>query len=167
MKLLNLAFDLILKYEDISDFIGPKKETTIEFAQKKIEIFFPNSYHEFLLEKGSGSFGSLEIYGIVRDEKFENTDYTGSIPNIFWITIHYRKNFNLPHHIILISDVGDGSYYALDLSQMNDEQECPVVIWPVGGYDETPELEIVAPDFGTWFYDQVMEQIEMHKKQND
>jgi hypothetical protein len=34
----------------------------------------------------------------------------------------------------------------------------------VGGYDETPELEVVAPDFGTWFYDQVMEQIKRHQE---
>ena len=42
---------------------------------------------------------------------------------------------------------------------MNAENECPVVIWPIGGYEMTPVLEIAAPDFGTWFLDEIKEQV--------
>lgn len=164
MSTIDDVINLIDEYSNIADFVGKRDDTTIEAAEKKLEIKLPKSFKKFLTKKGGGNFGSKEIYGFIRDELFKDEEYKGSIPNLFWLIQKFRKDFNLPHHIILISDIGDGSYYALDLSQMNKEQECPVVIWPVGGYDETPELEIVAPDFGNWFYDQVQEQIERLQK---
>ena len=163
MNNLKKAFQYVKYYPTLPNFSGGLQLQTIKCAEKKLNVMFPLSFRKFLKDKGAGDFGSLEVYGLVRDENFEKFPYTGSVPNLYWLTVDSRKNFNLPHHIILISDIGDGSYYALDLSQMNNEQECPVIVWPVGGYDETPELEIVAPDFGTWFLQQVEEQIKYHK----
>lgn len=159
MSIFNEAVKLINQYS-INIYINKCKN--IEFikdAENYLNIKLPDSYKNFLEIYGFLSFGGQEIYGLI-DNDFINSE----VLDAFWLTMDFRKEFDLPHHIILISDIGDGSYYALDLTQMNDEQECPVVIWPVGGYDETPELEIVAPDFGTWFYDQVMEQIKRHQK---
>lgn len=74
-------------------------------------------------------------------------------------SLNDRVKFRRPYHLITLSEIGEGSEYALDLSQMNAANECPVVIWPIGGYEMTPVLEVVAPDFGTWFLEMVKEQI--------
>jgi hypothetical protein len=123
-------------------------------AEKYLGVFFPKSYKEFIKDYGYVSFGGLEIYGII-DADFVNS----SVPDVVWLNYSNRVDFGQPANIIVISDLGDGSYYALDLSQMNDKEECPVVIWPIGGYEATSKLEVVAPDFGTWFLEKVKEQI--------
>lgn len=136
------------------------KDSFIQDGEKFLNVVFPKSYLAFLKDYGFCSLGGREIYGII-DNQFEDS----SIPDAIWLNYRNRTDFDQPEHIIVISDVGEGSYYALDLSQMNDQQECPVVIWPSGGYEETPELEIVAPDFGTWFLNEVKLRIALHKEQ--
>jgi len=131
-----------------------KTECFISEAEVFLSVLFPKSYKVFLKDFGYATFLGLRIYGII-DNNFINS----SIPDAIWLNTSNRKDFNQPTHIITISDIGDGSYYALDLSQMNDDNECPVVIWPIGGYEMTPVLEIVAPDFGTWFLDEIKEQV--------
>ncbi|CAO5682714.1 MAG: hypothetical protein HEEMFOPI_01762 [Holosporales bacterium] len=160
-EIINQAFDIIENFNLVVCNNNYIKIESIEQGENFLSIHFPNSYKIFLKKYGYLTMFGREIYGII-DNNFLNS----GIPDVIWLNHNFRKKFDLPHHIISISDIGDGSYYALDLSQMNEEQECPVVIWPVGGYEETPELEIVAPDFGTWFYDQVMQQIEIQKKKN-
>ena len=135
------------------------KTTHVSKAETYLDIKFSETYKQFLLSYGFLYFGYRRIYGII-DDNFINSE----VPDMVWLTEKSRKDFDLPHHIIPISDIGDGSDYALDLSQMNSEQECPVVVWPAGGYEETPELEIVAPDFGTWFLSEVREQISEKEK---
>ena len=119
------------------------------------KIIFPKSYIEYLCEFGFFRLNDMMPTGIVDEDKLLTT-------GLGWI-ITRNSQLGVPKNIIQLDEIGDGSYYALDLSQMNDDEECPVVVWPVGGYDETPELEIVAPDFGTWFLEQVEEQIRRHK----
>lgn len=138
------------------DFRKNNKETDcfIHEAEVFLSILFPQSFKKFLKDFGYVSFGGLEIYGII-DNDFVNS----SIPDVVWLNNLNRKKFSQPHHIISISDMGDGSDYALDLSQMNSDNECPVVVWPIGGYEMTQVLEVVAPDFGTWFLDMVKERI--------
>lgn len=131
----------------------------LDIIENHFDIILSRSYRYYIESFGFVRFFSFMPLGIISSENFFDT-------GLGWI-LKISRSDEIPKNIVTIDEIGDGSYYALDLSQMNDEQECPVVIWPVGGYDETPELEIVAPDFGTWFYDQVMKQIEMHKKQND
>lgn len=135
---------------------GNLKSKILEKIQKNYNIILPISYQYYLKNYSYFRLNDFMPLGIINEFMLFDTGLGYSIKN--------DREFGFPHHIILISDIGDGSYYALDLSQMNEEQECPVVIWPVGGYDETPELEIVAPDFGNWFYDQVQEQIERLQK---
>lgn len=155
-KITNKHFDL-----DIFLKFGTIENSVIDELEYKLNVHLPISYKLFLSDFGFGGAQSYLISGL-RTHKQDEVLTTG----IGWKTTHLRTNFNLPHHIIPISDIGDGSYYALDLSQMNADHECPVVVWPIGGYDETPELEIVAPDFGTWFLEQVEEQIRQHNEQN-
>ncbi len=137
-------------------FCGPASSDLVEKAQLSLRVKFPLSYQEFLLKYGYGGVNSLDVDGIT-DYVVPGSDCGG----IVWSTKEKRKTTGFPHHIIPISDMGDGSSYALDLSQMDAENECPVVIWPLNGYEDTPVLEIVAKDFGEFFLNKVKEQIAM------
>ncbi|MBP9878438.1 MAG: SMI1/KNR4 family protein [Alphaproteobacteria bacterium] len=168
-KILQHAIDLMYAnfLEDDIDFVGPLSIQTIDSAEKILEVKFPESYKAFLLILGCGNFSYKEFNGLVRDEIFSNTNLgaAGSL-NIVWHQLKNRAEYNLPLQIIQIYHLGDGSYYALDLSQMNAEGECPVVYWPLDGYEATPKLEIVAKDFGEFFLNMVLEEIKNQKRKD-
>jgi hypothetical protein len=128
----------------------------IKSAENHLGVLFPKSYKEFLSQYGFISLGGCEIFGII-DSDFINSE----VPDAVWLAMDNRKNFNFPKYLIPIYDVGEGTTYCLDTSQMNEEGECPVVAWPLGGYGQTPVLEIVAKDFGEFFLNKVKEQIEL------
>lgn len=130
----------------------------IKKAENYLKIKFPKTYKQFLLRFGYISLGGCEIYGII-DEDFINS----GVPDAIWFSFENHKNFGVPPYIIQIYSVGEGTTYCLDTSQMNEEGECPVVAWPLGGYEETPVLEVVAEDFGKFFLDMVHRQIEYKK----
>ena len=140
---------------------GHYSDEEVESAEKILNIKFPKSYREFLKKYGSVEVRSLEIMGLSRDN-YQNSGYG----DVVWVTLNDRGNFSQPNHIIKLEHLGDGSYYALDLSQMNNDNECPVVVWPIGGYEMTPVLEVVAPDFGTWFLDMVKERIKWKEEES-
>jgi antitoxin YobK len=149
--------DLLTK----ENFSGPITNNTIELAEKRLGIKFSKSYKVFLNKLGCGGIG-CEVYGITRDLDFLNSNIPEcAIPNVVWTTLEYNKEFNHPLHLPIVYNVGEGTLYCLDTSQMNEEGECPVVAWPLGGYEETPVLEIVAPDFGTFFLDLVKRELEI------
>ena len=131
-------------------FKGEISDALIEKAELFLGVKFPKSYRAFLKKKGCGNFLSKEFYGISSDE-FES----GSVPNGIWLTNNERKSSDLDHSLILVGQSMEG-YYALATSQMKDG-ECPVV-------DSIPginpkELEVIAPDFGTFFLNQIREVI--------
>ena len=140
-------------------FSSSKSYDFIEKAEKFLEVKFPNTYREFIHKCGFGGPCSLVISGIRTNQENELLS-TG----VVFSNLNKRTKFNHPKHLIAIEDIGDGSMYCLDTSQMNTEGECPVVVWQIGGYETTPELEVVAEDFGKFFLDMVQRQIE-YKKQ--
>ncbi len=158
---LEEAFCLIDKSFEQSDvlFGEPASQNLIKKAESLLEVKFPFTYNLFLKKVGFGGPGSLLISG-VRAKSEDEIATTG----VVWTNLQKRSLFQQPLNLIEIENIGDGSTYCLDTSQMNQEGECPVVVWPLGGYKETPVLEIVAEDFGKFFLDMVKRQIE-YKKQ--
>lgn len=150
------------------DFCGKISEETIKSAEEILDIGFPNSYKTFLRELGCGDVRGSEIFGLIKDENFllELVPLVG-IPNVVWVNLQWRRDFFLPSNIILIYGIGDGSHYALDLSQMDDQGECPVVYWPLDGYEATPKLEIVAKDFGEFFLNLIQDKIADKRKSTE
>jgi hypothetical protein len=141
-----------------NSFSTPKTLELINQAQKILGIFFPMSYKKFVHIKGHGGPGGAFMPGIF-DDRMQELDRHG----VVWGVLQDRKSLGYPHHLIKLYDVGEGTTYCLDTSQMNAEGECPVVAWPIGGYEETPVLEIVAEDFGKFFLDLVEREIEYKK----
>lgn len=156
LKDLEKAFELVEKNfkKEERGFLQGKSTDFIACAEEILNIIFPVSYKRFITEVGHGGPGSAFIPGIYEEDLKKIMD-----SGIVWGVLNDRANLIYPCHLISLYDVGDGTTYCLDTSQMNADGECPVVAWPIAGYESTPVLEIVAPDFGKFFLDMVEQEI--------
>lgn len=136
---------------DDAFFKGEISESLILKAENFLGIQFPQSYRVFLSTKGCGDFRGREFYGIV-DGDFENS----SVPDAIWLTWRKHMDIHLDKCLLLIAQSIEG-YYALDTSKMKDG-ECQVVDWIPN--IPTEQLEIIAPDFGTFFLNEIKEALE-------
>lgn len=135
---LETAFDLI-DGNGGGDFEGEKEQALISKAENILDLIFPPTYRKFLEMLGCGDIEGLEFYGLINDD-FENS----SIPDAVWLTLDERKS-GLPKKLVLIYAAGDGTYYALDTSQVDDNKECPVVSYEING-----GIERIADDYGSF-----------------
>ena len=134
---LERAFELIQEHG--GDFEGGKGSNLIERAEHALGVVFPPTYRKFLSTFGCGDIEGLEFYGIISGD-FENS----GVPDAIWLTINERSS-GLPEHLILIYATGDGAYYAIDTSQVDNNGECPIV-----SYDLNRSLKKVAEDYGSF-----------------
>jgi antitoxin YobK len=112
------------------EFSGPSSEEQIQAAERELGVRFPKSYRTFLHQYGSGNLDGIEIFGLQADR------LSGDVVMINQLTT------DVPSHLIrFTNDIGNYSYY-LDSSQMNEEGECPVIVF---GPDENGR--IVAESF--------------------
>lgn len=132
---------LIHEARDQSDFEGEKAESLVLEAEHALGLVFPPSYRSFLKDFGCGSTHEIEIYGVI-DSNFNES----SIPNGVWLTLSERKTNCLPHQYILIGELGEGSYYAIDTSIVNNCKENPVILISV----DFKRKEEVYDNFGAY-----------------
>jgi len=71
-----------------------------------------------------GSVHGREFYGIIGPD-FDNS----SLPDAVWLTPDERESSQLPMSSTLISETGDGGYYAIDNSLKTADGESPVAEW--------------------------------------
>ncbi|MEI3894512.1 MULTISPECIES: SMI1/KNR4 family protein [unclassified Bacillus (in: firmicutes)] len=109
---------IITKYEKNGDFMGGINEDTIREATQMLNINFPDSYHWFLKQYGSGGLDGMDIHGC---------ETTAVDSSVVYQTKLYRETYNLPEQYIVLNDI-DGTVTCLDTNQMKDG-ECPVVFW--------------------------------------
>lgn len=144
------AVKLIEENEDLKDDIGGCSHKLIELAEKKLNLKFPRSYKDFLLKFGVLSFGSEEIYGIVRED-FDNS----RVPDAIWYTLVERREVKMPEWLLVIYDTGSEELFCLNLNNINDEGE-PIVVSFVPGLDiEYQTYEEIAKDFGEFLLSRV------------
>lgn len=146
------AVDLLAQYPKISDFVGSQPDDMLDFAAETLGVKFPITYRMFLAEYGAGNFGSQEIYGVFRKDTLKS-----GIPDTVWLTLRSRADGHFPHSLVVLYDLGDGSYYCLDTSMMRDG-ECPVKIF-MPGLDTAISKDEVFPDFGDFFLDVIRAEI--------
>jgi len=132
------------------DFEGPKSEYLVSVAEEELGLRFPPSYRQFLLEYGCGDIRGTEIYGVI-DNEFED----GGIPDAIWFTLELRKSVGLDEQYVVVAEQGDGSFYAIDTSEADEEGECPVVQLSVGG----SRLETLHPSFGAFLLGVVQDEV--------
>jgi antitoxin YobK len=147
------ATELIAKHPELADFVGPRSGSLIAAAERKLGIQFPLTYRRFLTEFGAGGFGSEEILGVI-DEDFE----ASSTPDAIWWTLQDRRNWNLPHHLVAVYDVGDGEVFYLDLSTP-EKSEAPVIAYDAAYTPEEQSGEVIANDFGEFLLQLVQRQV--------
>jgi len=140
---LRRAFALIERAGARADFEGAKSEGLVGLAEERLGVTFPPSLRAFLRRFGCGGVAGREFYGIIRED-FENS----GVPDAVWITLEERRSSGLPFHLVIVYATGDGAYFAVDRSSVDEEGESPVVLWIPG--ESTPEskLEVVASDYG-------------------
>lgn len=109
---------IITTYEKDGDFMGGVNEGIIRKAAQMLNIKFPNSYHWFLKQYGSGGLDGMDIHGC---------ETTAADFSVVYHTKLYRETYNLPEQYIVLNDI-DGTVTCLDTNQMKDG-ECPVVFW--------------------------------------
>ena len=148
MSDLEQAFQLIGRD---GNFHGPKPEALIVHAEQVLGLTFPPTYRQFLSRFGCGSVPSYEFYGLI-DDDFENS----SVPDAIWLTLDERRTSQLPESLVLVSDTGDGGYYAIDVSQKAPSGDSPIVEWWPGlPTSASGNRRIVASDFGVFLLERV------------
>ena len=131
------------------NFAGPRDEVLIARAEAALGLRFPPSYRAFLAALGCGDIEGFEVYGVI-DSNFD----ASAVPNGIWLTLEERET-GLPNHLVIVSDTGDGAYYALDTSRTDAAGECPVVCEEIDG-----RVDTVAEDFGTFLLEKVKAALE-------
>lgn len=148
LKEYQLAKDLVNNHSN--DFVGSISESMVVLAEQALNVTFPPSYRQFLLDFGCGVMESFGVYGLGPEDL-----YIQSVYNTVWLTIYERKSMELNPAYIIIGSVGDGSYYALDTRIKNDDGENPVMVVSV-----EYAVEEEASDFGTYFLNEVKHALE-------
>ena len=146
------ALNLIDANRSLADFAGPRPEVLIKKAESALGLAFPPTYRKFVLQLGVGDFSSSEFYGVI-DDDFERP----GVPNAIWLTLDERKVANAPHSYIIVSDTGDGGWYAIDLSKRHADGESPVVEWWPGATEAVDNGKTVAEDFGAFMLQRVQQ----------
>lgn len=144
------AVEIIKQNENECYFVGPRSENDISLAEKALGITFTGIYREFLKSYGAGSFGAEEIYGI-SSLNFENS----TVPNGIWYTLLERKEFNLPHNLLVIYHSGGEEMFCLDFNKIDNSGEPAVVSYAIDVDLKHQTYEVVANDFGEFFLQRV------------
>lgn len=139
MSDLEQFLQLVSENESEADFEGEKSSELINAAENALGLTFPPTYRRFVEQLGCGDIAGFEIYGVL-SKNFADS----GIPDAIWLTLDERRTSQLPESLILVSDIGDGSYYAIDCSTKHANGESPVVIRLVDGTSSEP----VHSDFG-------------------
>jgi hypothetical protein len=149
---LNAGLRLVESNRSRGFFAGPRTPALVDAAEAALGGKFPASYREFLKTLGAGNFGSAEFYGVI-DDNFDDSE----VPNGIWLTLRERVDSKLPPALAVVGSTGDGAYYCLELS---DARETPVIVYhPALPAQKQTKPEVIAPDFGTFFFQQIQAQL--------
>jgi hypothetical protein len=131
---LDAALQVFAENPERAFFAGRRPETLLTSAERALGGRLPPTYREFVERLGAGSFGSVEIYGIIAEP------FDGPIPDAVWVTLNERRGGLLPRDMIIVGDSGDGGYYCI-----RQGEDGPVFLLSANGASE-----VVASDFGTY-----------------
>jgi len=105
-------------------FVAGGRPESVEAAESRLGVRLPASFRGYLERWGNLSVGSIEYYGLTRNDHFDNA----AVPNFVWFTLRKREQVGLPSDLVVFLNKDGDEYVCLDTSKMMDD-ECPVVIW--------------------------------------
>lgn len=147
------AKEIMAQYPEKAHFVGPQPESLVEAAERKLGLAFPPTYRRFLLEYGAGSFGGSEFYGVVH-KKFEES----GVPDAIWFTLSERKEWALPHELIVVYVPGYGELFCLNTA-VKEGSESPVIAYDSAYPPEAQRREVIAKDFGEFLLEFVRREV--------
>lgn len=121
MKKMNQINRIITKYQEAANFCGMVSEQQIFAAEQRLEVCFPEDYRSFLMQYGAGSFGGIEIYGIVPELERK------AVPNGIWLTEDLREKDDMPKNYVAIAFDGFGNYYCIETKKKQIEEATVVL----------------------------------------
>jgi len=132
-----------------SSFLPPQTEELVQKAEQKLDVTFPPTFRHFLRALGSGDVSGVEFFGIV-DARFDHGP-----PDAVSCTLEFRHETDLPRHLVVVFDHGDGTRFSmLDTSRRDSRGECPVVCFSHQG-GVWRELHKEADDYAAFLHAQV------------
>lgn len=150
----NRAKKIIEENKNIADDFGGASDTLIRSAQLELELQFPKDYHFFLSSFGALTFGSIEIYGVFRED-FKNS----GVPDTVWATLNERKLVNMPRHLVILYNTGMGEMYCLNYKELNENDEPKITSYFPGFPEGSQNNEVLYNDFGEFLLDMVKDEI--------
>lgn len=148
--------ELILQNPNFNYFEGQKAEALLQKAEKFLNIHISGTYRKFLLEFGAGSFASFELLGLTNDNFMADVH-----PDGIGQTYAFRKQIDLPNHLLTIHHFGNGEVFCLDLSVTPTPSV--VAIWPSAG-EPVAITETIAASFGEFFLEYVTRALSFEKE---
>ncbi|EFR92250.1 SMI1 / KNR4 family, partial [Listeria innocua FSL S4-378] len=112
-------------------------------------------YKTFLADYGALTFGSIEIYGVFKED-FEDS----GIPDTVWSTMNERKLVDMPKHLTILLNTGMGELYCLNFAVLNSHNEPKVTSYYPGFPEKSQQNEVLYDSFGEFLLDMIKEEIE-------
>lgn len=150
----NKAKELIEENQDLVDDFGGASDDIIKKAQMILDLQFPRDYKLFLSCFGALTFGSIEIYGVFRED-FENS----GVPDTVWSTLNERKLVNMPKYLVILYNTGMGEMYCLNYKDLNENNEPKVTSYFPDFSEDAQKNEVLYNNFGEFLLDMVNEEI--------
>jgi hypothetical protein len=162
INLVQKAFREIEDAKDVSkSFVGAASDDDIAEYELRLGIIIDPEYRLFLSKFGAGSFGFLEIQGIVPKEKRIESDPRDSIYNTQRLRSHIESPIG--SDLYIIGTVGDGCEWVLKSCSEKGSQS-PVYSWEMGVDYSSHELYEEYASFGEFFLQKVREAISFSRE---
>lgn len=150
----NKAKKIIEENKDLADDFGGATDVIIRKAQVELNLRFPEDYKRFLSSFGALTFGSIEIYGVFKED-FENS----GVPDAVWATLNERKLVNMPAHLVILYNTGMGEMYCLNYQELNENSEPKITSYFPGFSEDSQKNEALYNNFGEFLLDMVANEI--------
>ncbi|EAF7125109.1 SMI1/KNR4 family protein [Listeria monocytogenes] len=151
----NQAKNVIEENDYLVDDFGGASDAIIEKAQVVLDVNFPKDYKTFLADYSALTFGSIEVYGVFKED-FEDS----GVPDIVWTTINERKLVDMPKYLLILHNTGMGELYCMNFADLNSHNEPRITSYYPGFPEKAQQNEILYDSFGEFLLDMVQEEIE-------
>ncbi|MGX7420035.1 SMI1/KNR4 family protein [Carnobacterium gallinarum] len=149
------AKKIIEENDDLVDDFGGASDDIIKKAQLVLSVQFPEDYKLFLSCFGALTFGSIEIYGVFRED-FDNS----GVPDVVWVTLNERNLVNMPKHLVILYNTGMGEMYCMNYEDLNSDNEPKITSYFPGFSENAQKNEVLYDNFGGFLLDMIKEEID-------
>jgi hypothetical protein len=152
------AVALIGQHPELLHHRLPCHVETILAAEKELGFKIPPLHRRFLTEFGHLKFGGTELHGTASDPLHNIIEQTSE-----------QRGYGLPMHFVVVASLGDGEYAAIDTRSWQRQffsrrDKCQVFLWEPENPNSGEQLGRLAPNFGWFFYHQVIGALELHRR---